>query len=170
MKKFLATVVALIIALAGFFVFVGCYNDSNHNEPIVMTLSDKQAVLNGTYGAESQNGSSKNAYYGVGRTLNVIEDEFVNVSAGYGKIFDTDKLLNLNWHKSYTGKMSAMTSTGKSMEMLYNDFTSNVCVSFSVGVDAGVFSTKLKNSFKFAKGESFTQTEKYKFYTLLYIK
>lgn len=163
MKKFLATAVALIITLASLFVVVGCYHDSNPNEPIVMTLSDKQAVLNGSYGAES--GSSKDTYYGVGRTLNVIEDEFVNVSAGYGKIFDTDKLLNLNWHKSYTGKMSAMTSTGKSMEMLYNDFASNVCVSFSVGVNAGVFSTKLKNSFKFAKGESFAQTENEIFYT-----
>ena len=50
----------------------------------------KEEIYNGTYETETEspyNGS----YYGVGRTLNVVEDPYIEVASGYAKVFDMKK-------------------------------------------------------------------------------
>ena len=172
MKKLLAITVVFIIAFASLFVLVGCADDNPNDtdKPPVddanpMLLTEKQKVLNGAYGAEAQTGGSQNTFYGVGRTLNVITDDYITVSSGYGKVFDADKLLNLNWRKTFTGKMNADVSTGSKMQDFYKSFSRKINISNSAEVSFGCFSAGLDREFGFTTDSRYYETSNEIFYT-----
>lgn len=115
-------------------------------DPVIrMSASEKQAVYEGTYGKEAEETSS--TYYGVGRTINVITDPYIDVMAGHSKIFDVDKLLALNWNKSNRGQMESYTISGNSMEETFFNFNNAIKTKVSTGLDVNVFSLNLETEF-----------------------
>lgn len=124
----------------------------------------KEEIYNGTYETETEspyNGS----YYGVGRTLNVIEDPYIEVASGYAKIFDTEKLLDMNWRTTKVGKMEASTASGSSMSEMFEDTNETYGVSFNGELNVFVFKAGLEAQFDFASGEQYKETSNEVFYT-----
>lgn len=124
----------------------------------------KEEIYNGTYETETEspyNGS----YYGVGRTLNVVEDPYIEVASGYAKVFDTEKLLNMNWRTTKVGKMEASTASGSSMSEMFEDTNETYGVSFNGELNVFVFKAGLEAQFDFASGEQYKETSNEVFYT-----
>lgn len=119
-------------------------NDTNSVEKVLLSNIEKQAVYNGTYGEDA---TDKSTYYGVGRTINVITDKYITVRAGYTKVFDAEKLLDLNWVKTYCGQMESYSVYGNSMEETYNNFNQSVDSKVNIGLDIPVFSANLEFSY-----------------------
>ncbi|MDE5549016.1 MAG: hypothetical protein K2J13_02060 [Clostridia bacterium] len=137
----------------------------SENEQIISLLSsnDKRAIINGTYGSDSE--SASNTYYGVGRTLNVITDEYVTLSAGYKKVFDVDKLVSLNWHKTNVGKMNIISQSGSSMKEFYASVSAEFNKTISAGANIdGLFSANCANKFAFTSGANYKNTANEFFY------
>ncbi len=128
----------------------------------LVSASEKKDLYEGTYESSP---SSEMSYYGVGRTLNVIEDPFIEVTSGYKKVFDADKLLSLNWRKAHVGKMEASSHSAKSMEELFESLNNEYSVSFGVNFGIGVFSAGIKEQFSFATDEEYRETANEVFYT-----
>ena len=106
--------------------------------------------------------NSNSTYYGVGRTINVITDEYARFTAesiGHSKVFDSNKLMSLNWYKQHVGDMVAETAKGSSMEELYVKANLGFKTSFSSQVGLGnVFSAGMKNTFGFSAGVEYQNT------------
>lgn len=164
MKKTFTIIIAVVCALVCVFSFVGCNDDEPIVEPPVgslMTAESKQAVFNGSYGEQSETSgfpSQSTTYYGVGRTLNVIEDEYITVSAGHAKVFDADKLLALNWRKTDTGKMEAISTSGNSMKKFYANLSAKFNRNFGAKIGNGSFSAGIDNKFGFSADAAYAQT------------
>lgn len=163
MKKCAISMLAALLSVATAFSVAGCDQKTDDlqssigkENAVALSSVEKQAVYSGTYGEEAENGNC--TYYGVGRTLNVITDPFITVSSGYSKIFDTNKLLGMNWHKTKRGEMASSTISGNSMEELYSNMTADFNINFGVGVDFGVFSASLEGKFGNFAGISYRQT------------
>lgn len=129
-------------------------------ETLFATEAEKRDLYEGTYST-----SSDGSYYGVGRTLNVIEDPFIEVASGYKKVFDPEKLLALNWRKTRVGKMEASSQSAESMEELFSSLNEEFQSFFSSKVDSDVFSASLKKNFGFAAGSDYEETSNEIFYT-----
>lgn len=134
-------------------------DDGIDNEDIVgekETLSSAlvESIVNST--------DTNSTYYGVGRTINVITDEYANFTAesvGHVKVFDSEKLSSLNWFRSHIGDMRAETFTGSSMESLYVSANLDFKKSFSSNLNyCNVFSAGLDSSFKFSAGVAYENT------------
>jgi hypothetical protein len=128
-----------------------------------LTKAEKTAIVNGEYGSEAQStsssSSSSKSYFGVGRTINVITDEYISVSSSYVKIFDTDKLTALNWNRTYVGKMSATSIIGSSMDEYYEEFNTSYKASFSAGASVDAFSASVDSQFGFTAKDSYKNTQ-----------
>ena len=133
-------------------------------EEVIVDQDLKEEIYNGTYETETEspyNGS----YYGVGRTLNVIEDPYIEVASGYAKVFDTEKLLGMNWRTTKVGKMEASTASGSSMSEMFENTNENYGASFSGELNLFVFKAGLDAQFDFASGEQYKETSDEIFYT-----
>lgn len=131
---------------------------------VIVDQDLKEEIYNGTYETETEspyNGS----YYGVGRTLNVIEDPYIEVASGYAKVFDTEKLLDMNWRTTKVGKMEASTASGSSMSEMFENTNENYGASFSGELNLFVFKAGLDAQFDFASGEQYKETSNEIFYT-----
>ena len=131
---------------------------------VIVDQDLKEEIYNGTYETETEspyNGS----YYGVGRTLNVIEDPYIEVASGYAKVFDTEKLLDMNWRTTKVGKMEASTASGSSMSEMFENTNENYGASFSGELNLFVFKAGLDAQFDFASGEQYKETSDEIFYT-----
>ena len=159
MKKLLTCIVSVLFAFC--FCMTGCSTDDETTKQRV-PLSIKRNIIEGTYGSSSSEGT----YYGVGRTINAVTDEYITVSAGYAKIFDTDKLLDMNWNRSYAGQMRAKSSLGSSMKDLYAHL--GVEFNLAIGGEASflnIFSAGLQSDFEFAGNIAYSETANEIFYT-----
>lgn len=130
----------------------------------MMPMAEKRRVFNGQYGVEAKQNSGQ-TYYGVGRSLNVIEDEYITLNAGYGKVFDAEKLLSLNWRKVFVGKMDAKVLSGSSMEEFYSRYSNSIGLKSGVGVELGAFSAGIDSAFDSFSGNKYYETENEIFYT-----
>lgn len=131
----------------------GSDDDLTPDAANLVSTSEKKELLNGTY-----EGSSMHSYYGVGRTLNVIEDPFIEVTAGYKNVFDVDQLLALNWHKTDVGKMEASAHTANSMKELLTEMNVEYQSAFSVDCGIDVFTAGLGADYSFAAGLEYRET------------
>ena len=156
MKKKKLLIVPILLATLILFVFVGCNQSPTDttDDQNFLSLEDKEAIYEGNYGIK-ENTPSSSTYYGVGRSLNVITDEYITVSAGYSKVFDADKLLDLNWRKTFAGKINSNSSFGSAMSDFYLNISAEYKNSFGVGVDFDVFSAGIKKQFQFAAGVNY---------------
>lgn len=109
------------------------------------------------------NGNS-NSYYGVGRTINVIDDEYLDVDSKYAKIFDENQLLSMDWRTSFTGKMDTISTQAFSMEEFYLGYNAQIGASMSVGGKYKIFSAGISNTFGFAANEQFKNVKNEIFY------
>lgn len=112
---------------------------------------------------------STSTYYGVGRQVNVITDEYANFTAesvGQPRIFDTNKLMALNWYKQTVGDMKAESYTASSMSDLYAQANVGFKNSFNAKASLGnVFSAGFENSFGFSAGVGYKNTANEIYYT-----
>ena len=112
---------------------------------------------------------STSTYYGVGRQVNVITDEYANFTAesvGQPRIFDTNKLMALNWYKQPVGDMKAESYTASSMSDLYVQANVGFKNSFNAKASLGnVFSAGFENSFGFSAGVGYKNTANEIYYT-----
>lgn len=137
--------------------------DSTSSDPpeddgkILLTVAEKNSLFNGSYGSEAAE-TPERTYYGVGRTINVISDPYITISAGYSKIFDTDKLLSLNWRMSERGEMIATTVYGSSMSELYGNLNASLESSLNGSSDILFFSAGLDSKFGFSAGVNYSET------------
>ncbi|MCH5156548.1 MAG: hypothetical protein J1G02_01570 [Clostridiales bacterium] len=156
MKKVKATIISILLVISILIIFVGCNQTPADipNDINLLSMEDKEAIYDGTYGTK-ENEPSSSTYYGVGRSLNVITDEYITVSAGYSKVFDADKLLDLNWRKTFAGKMNSNSKFGSSMSDFYLNISAEYKNSFGAGVDFNVFSAGVKSQFQFAAGVNY---------------
>lgn len=109
------------------------------------------------------NGTSK-SYYGVGRTINVINDEYLDVDTRYAKIFDERQLLSMDWRTSFVGKMDTISTQAFSMEEFYLDYNAKIGASMSIGGNYKIFSAGINNTFGFATNAQFKNVKNEIFY------
>ncbi len=124
------------------------------------TASEKNQILNNT-------NTSKN-YYGVGRTINVITDEYANFTAesvGSAKVFDNTKLSQLNWYKEFVGDMQSTSYKGTSMSEYYNELNVSFKNSLNASGSFSIFSASAENSFGFSSNISYKNTSNEIFYS-----
>lgn len=131
----------------------GSDDDLTPDAANLVSVSEKKELLNGTYGD-----TSTHSYYGVGRTLNVIEDPFIEVTAGYKNVFDVDQLLAMNWHKTDIGKMEASAHTANSMKELLTEMNVEYQSAFSVDCGIDVFTAGHGADYSFAAGLEYRET------------
>ncbi len=140
--------------------FVYYKNASSGNDNNIS--SEKEELNDEVVDSIVNSTDSNSTYYGIGRTINVITDEYANFTAesiGYGKVFDPTKLASLNWYRQYVGDMESETYTGSSMEKFYINVNADFKQSFSAGASYGnVFSAGLENSFGFSAGVEYENT------------
>ncbi len=164
-------VVRVVILLCFIICLCGCGSAeksppdtvTEDSDMVEMSIESKRAVFDGNYG-DATTGSSA-TYYGVGRTLNVVDDEYIKVGAGYSKIFDVDKLLALDWHKTFTGDMDVKSVSGSSMEKYYANLSAQFNKSFDAKIGYGAFSVGVDSKFDFAADAGFADTANEIFYT-----
>lgn len=169
MKKIFLVIIVVIVAVSGFVACVSTKSpvyvptqdkteepSSEDGEGVYLSTEDKEALYNGAYGQEAS--EHHGTYYGVGRTINVITDPWINVSSGYARVFDTQKLLGLNWHKTFRGEMNSSVVSGTSMESFYDNFNAKIESEISGGINSNIFSASLENKFGFFAGITYRQT------------
>ncbi len=154
-------ILIIFILLAVVIVsFAGCKppKDDEKTNGIInaLSFSEKKAALEN---------DSNSTYYGIGRTINVITDEYVEVSGLYTKIFDVESLASLNWNRTYQGKMESYSAIGSSMKQFYTNISADFNKSISAGADLGVFSASVERQFGFFAGASYEKTSNEIFYT-----
>lgn len=165
MKKLL---VGLLSISSIFCVVIGltaCNKQDNNKatSSVALTAAQKENLYEGTYGEEAN--SNGGTYYGVGRTLNVITDDYITISSGYSKVFNAEKLLALNWRKTFTGTMDTTTISGSSMKEYYSKLNTQFNNNFSVGVGVNSFSANVGNKFGFSTGVNYVNTANEIYYT-----
>lgn len=134
-------------------------------EAVLMSADEKQAVYEGSFGATAQNSTtSQSTCYGVGRGINVITDPYVEVSAGAINMFDVNKLLALNWHKTFRGEMQTKSYCTNSMEDLYGSMKASFSEKLSASGSYSIFSAGLSSSFDFAASSLFKEQQNEVFY------
>lgn len=152
MKKALIILIVIVLSCA---CLTACSQQGQlEDKPSTDTSTESPVLLSKTEKTKYLNERSK-VYYGVGRTINVIEDEYLDVDARYSKIFDEDKLLNLNWHSFFVGKMETSNIQASSMKELYSKRNSDINAALSANVGVSIFSAGMKTSFGFATGSRF---------------
>ncbi|MDR3216817.1 MAG: hypothetical protein LBT55_05315 [Clostridiaceae bacterium] len=156
-KVWSTTIIAIILASIMLFLLTGCnLPEESQTQKSILSNAEKKAVIDGNYGQEAKTGSD--SYYGVGRTLNVITNEYVTVTSGYAKIFDADKLADLNWHRTYIGKMEASSASGNSMKSFMLDVSTEFKNTTGASVDLGIFKAGAERQFGFSASVSYENT------------
>lgn len=160
MMKKIMMILGMLVLMT--IILSGCVSNEvpveiEEEKIVALSATEKKAIYYGTYGKEASENSS-NTYYGVGRTINVVTDPWINISSGHAKVFDTDKLLGLNWHKTFRGEISSYTVSGSSMEKFYNNFNSEIKSSVSGGIKSDIFSSTLENKFGLFAGITYSKT------------
>ena len=142
------------------FTYTSNNNSSEQGEKTTITESEKNQILSNT--------NTSKSYYGVGRTINVLTDEYANFTAesvGTAKVFDNDKLLKLNWYKEFVGDMESTSYKGTSMSEFYTELNVDFKKSLNASAAYSIFSATAENSFGFSAGASYTNTSNEIFYT-----
>lgn len=102
--------------------------------------------------------SLESAYFGIGRGINAISDEYATFNANIfsrQKVFDFNKLSNLNWIKANVGKMRSRSVTETSAKDYYDKFNEEIKSKFSAGGSYNLFSASVETSFALAQKEEY---------------
>ncbi len=139
---------------------MGCFwNGGGNTTPEeTITKTGETTALSAAEKMQAYTGESTSTYYGVGRTVNVITDEYTELSGLYTKIFDPEGLTALNWRRSYQGKVDAYSASGSSMSEFYANLNAKYKKSFSTGMDLGFFSSGFESKFGFSAAASYKNT------------
>lgn len=118
-------------------------NESS-SQNVLLSREEKQQYLN------------EPSYYGVGRTINAIEDEYIDVDGRYSKIFDENKLLDLNWHTSFVGQMESSNIQAASMSEFYSKKNASYELALATKTNVLMFSAGLDSNYNFASGGQYS--------------
>lgn len=103
-----------------------------------LTEAEKNDILN----------DANSKYMAIGRTVNALTDNYCDTSyLGKTKIFDFNKLKQLDWFKISEGKMTSRIVTKTSAEDYFKDFNTKISNKIGAEVQYDVFSASVDRSF-----------------------
>lgn len=99
---------------------------------VSLLTSQKEELYNGCVSSNSTQDNS----YGIGRGINALNDTYIEVTNRHNSIFDSQKLINLNWVKTKLKQQNAEVIS----EISAKDFQLQLSIGYSnkLSVDAGV--------------------------------
>ncbi len=101
----------------------------------------------------------KSAYYdlGIGRTVNAITDEYLEVDNYHTNLFTEEVLSTLTWAETKKGKMESKSSSASTMEELYSGKKEEYGGGFEISGGWGVFTAGVELKFDNATNEKWSK-------------
>ena len=192
MKKVLRSIIVLSLSLTLLFSVIGCQfnfgNDENEEggedrnyldgnssqqteteevsedlEKVLLSAEKTELTKTEIVAMVSEESDANDTpYYGIGRTVNVITDDYNNYTADLvsrQRVIDSNKLEELDFYRQHVGHVQAESHTSSTMKEFYASANLDYKKSMGVGVSfENVFSVGFSRTYSICAGASYKNT------------